>query len=92
MSLFLSELHCRSLSETGTALTSARQCARKGADPVWGHLLRFLAPQVWCQAVRKDFNPPTILEILDTNYYSHTAEIYRGFISFILCSTRHVVR
>ncbi|CAK8989373.1 unnamed protein product [Durusdinium trenchii] len=26
---------------------------------------------VWCQAVRKDFNPPTILEILDTNYYSH---------------------
>jgi len=25
---------------------------------------------VWCQAVRKDFNPPTILEILDTNYYS----------------------
>lgn len=25
---------------------------------------------VWCQAVRKDFNPPTILEILDTNYFS----------------------
>ena len=22
-------------------------------------------PEVWCQAVRKDFNPPTILEILD---------------------------
>ena len=28
------------------------------------------AGTVWCQAVRKDFNPPTILEILDTNYYS----------------------